>query len=452
MAGLGGLLAAFAALLALGPAGTTAAGAPVALKLDYRLPTRYGLDQNRDGLVDAITTPAQVSPPTWTAQVMVRWPGGALCVGTYRWTVDGKVATFAQQRNASTGLPTCTFSFGGFTQLDRPYRVSVTATRPGSTGKGQTTVTIRDLLIVGLGDSTASGEGNPDHGVTQVRWQDRRCHRSAEGFEALTAARIETASAKTSVTYVPLACSGASIPTGMLGPYAGIVPSRGVRLPPQVGAMKALVGSRRVDAVLVSIGINDLGFGNIARFCFNDGLDVQDAAAVNCWAKPYPTTSSPATLEAWVRARRASLPDRYARLAAAFRDAGLPASRIYVTEYPNATRDEDGAVCDPLIPYLDSTSFGFNVRGMITRAEADEAERELLLPVNAALNTAAATYGWHLVSGLASQSATHGVCSTTPWFVDVSQSLIVQHDVLGTLHPNRLGQQAAASLVVAALR
>jgi lysophospholipase L1-like esterase len=238
----------------------------------------------------------------------------------------------------------------------------------------------------------------------------------------------------------------------MLGPYAGIAPSGGIRLPPQVDAMKTLIGSRRPDAVLVSIGINDLGFGNVARFCFDDGLDVQRAAAVNCWTKPDPTASSPTTLRAWMRARRAALPGRYARLAAAFDAAGIPASKIYVTEYPNATRDGQGQVCDPLIPYLDSTPFGFTVRGTITRTEAEEAERELLLPVNAALKTAAETYGWRLVSGLAAQSSTHGVCAVRPWFVDVSRSLIEQHDVLGTLHPNRLGQQAAASLVVSALK
>ena len=218
MARLGGLLAALAVVIALVPTGATGARTAVSLTLDYRLPPRYGLDQNRDGLVDSITTPAQVSPPTWTALVTVRWPSGGPCLGTYRWTIDGKAATFVQQRNPATGLPTCTFAYAGFTQLDRPYRVTVTATRLGSTGKGQTTVTIRDLLIVGLGDSTASGEGNPDHGIASVRWQDGRCHRSARGFEAQAAARIEAASQKTSVTFVPLACSGASIPTGMLGP------------------------------------------------------------------------------------------------------------------------------------------------------------------------------------------------------------------------------------------
>jgi lysophospholipase L1-like esterase len=330
--------------------------------------------------------------------------------------------------------------------------VTVTAKRGGIAGKGQVNVTIRDLLVVGLGDSTASGEGNPDHGVALVRWQDRRCHRSAKGFEAQTAARLESASAKSSVTFVPLACSGASITTGMLAPYAGIAPSGGVLLPPQVDAMKALVGPRHVDAVVVSIGINDLGFGSVARFCFDDGVDEALAATVDCWANPYPTTTSATTLRDFVDARDAALPGRYAQLADALGRAGVPASKVYVTEYPIETRDQQGLPCNPLVPYLDGRPFGFAVRGMITQAEAVESEQELVTPVNAALKAAAAAYGWRYVTGVAAQSLTHGLCATRPWFVGVYESLITQHDVLGTLHPNAQGQQAAAALVFGALR
>jgi len=207
-----------------------------------------------------------------------------------------------------------------------------------------------------------------------------------------------------------------------------------------------------VDAVLLSIGINDLGFGNIARFCFDDGVAAAQAAAVDCWSKPYPTASSSTTLQAYVRSRRAALPGRFAQLAGAFQAAGIPASKIYATEYPNATRDEQGAVCNPLIPYQDSTPFGFTMRGTITQSEAAQAETELLQPVNAAVKTAASTFGWHLVSGITSQSTPHGLCSTRPWFVGVSQSLVEQHDVLGTLHPNRQGHQAMAGAVVSALK
>jgi lysophospholipase L1-like esterase len=443
-----------AAAVALGPAGAGAGAGPppVRLALDYTIPPRYGLDRNHDGIVDAITAPAQVSPATWSALVTLRWPDGGLCTGTYRWRIGGKPNVFVQQRNPVTGLPTCTFAFAGFPALDHLYRVSVTATRAGQTATGQVILTIRDRLVVGLGDSTASGEGNPDHGIAGVRWQDRRCHRSAKGFEARVAARLESARAKSSVTFVPLACSGASITTGMLAPYTGISPSGGVRLPPQVDAMKALIGPRQVDAVIVSIGINDLGFGSVARFCFDDGVDAKTAAAVDCWTKPYPTAKSSTTLQTFVRSRAAALPGRYARLADALQRAGIAPEKVYVTEYPDAARDGSGRPCDPLVRYLDGRPFGSHVRGTITQAEAVEAETELVNPVNAALKTAAATYGWHYVSGIAAQSATHGLCAGRPWFVGVYESLVTQHDVLGTLHPNGAGQQAIAGAVLSVLK
>ena len=119
------MLAVLLALCPSGAPGGTAASS--ALALDYRLPPRYGLDANHDGLVDSVTTPAQVSPPRWTALVAVRWPGGGPCLGTYRWSIGGRPASLVQQRNPTTGLRTCTFAYSGFTQLDRPYRLGVTA-------------------------------------------------------------------------------------------------------------------------------------------------------------------------------------------------------------------------------------------------------------------------------------------------------------------------------------
>src|SRR3546814_5953796 len=65
-------------------------------------------------------------------------------------------------------------------------------------------VRAKDLLIVSIGDSMASGEGNPD-GYTWVPalnnhitdWVYRRCHRSKTSGHALAAKAIEEASDKT---------------------------------------------------------------------------------------------------------------------------------------------------------------------------------------------------------------------------------------------------------------
>jgi hypothetical protein len=68
-------------------------------------------------------------------------------------------------------------------------------------------------------------------------WQSEQCHRSALAGPARPARAIEQADERTSVTFLHLACSGATINDGLLGSYAGIEP--GARLPPQVTAARS---------------------------------------------------------------------------------------------------------------------------------------------------------------------------------------------------------------------
>ena len=70
------------------------------------------------------------------------------------------------------------------------------------------------------------------------------------------------------MTLVHLACSGAQIHIGVIGPYAGVEPPEGAAdLPPQVDKAETIIGGREVDAVILSIGGNDAGFGPIAEAC-----------------------------------------------------------------------------------------------------------------------------------------------------------------------------------------
>ena len=99
-------------------------------------------------------------------------------------------------------------------------------------------------------------------------WQNRRCNRSALAGQAQAAIALERSDPHTSVTFVHLACSGAEIVTGVIGPYAGVEPPPGAAdLPPQIDQALALIGDREVDAVLLSIGGNDAGFGPIVEAC-----------------------------------------------------------------------------------------------------------------------------------------------------------------------------------------
>jgi lysophospholipase L1-like esterase len=133
-------------------------------------------------------------------------------------------------------------------------------------------VEIDDRLVVALGDSVASGEGNPDR---QGRWLDPPCHRSSTaGFEQ-AARLLGEAMTRRSITFVSLACSGAAIDQGLLERYGGVAPEPGRRYEPQVERLERLADVRGagpgnqppVDAVLLSVGANDVHFSEVVKAC-----------------------------------------------------------------------------------------------------------------------------------------------------------------------------------------
>ena len=142
-----------------------------------------------------------------------------------------------------------------------PYGRTTTATveitrDDGSTSTATTTIAVRDLLIAGLGDSIASGEGNPDRPVTladdgfcfrqfigtaaseyfrpsragykgdracdqargspesadawhrlAARWQNAACHRSLYSYQLRAALALAVEHPHIAVTFLPLACT-----------------------------------------------------------------------------------------------------------------------------------------------------------------------------------------------------------------------------------------------------
>ena len=133
-------------------------------------------------------------------------------------------------------------------------------------GNGQPPdVVLNDLLIVGLGDSNGSGEGD-------LPFYFGQCDRGTASYQYQAAENLEKQlKGHTSVTFVADACSGATIQNLLTSPYAGAQP--GSPLAPQILALKALVAvhpdrpQRHVDAAFVSVGINNVGFGPFLEYC-----------------------------------------------------------------------------------------------------------------------------------------------------------------------------------------
>lgn len=184
----------------------------------------------------------------------------------------------------------------------------------------ETDIRVRDMLIAGLGDSIAAGEGNPDKPVALsedgfcfrrflgtsnsqyyrpgragfrgdrsceaatdnsssadardwqrhgARWMNAACHASLYGYQMRAALALAVENPQIAVTYVPLACSGATIAEGLLGsqtarecPLQGSCASSS---PAQVRQLEGIVkrAGRNVDLMFLTIGANDIKFAGL---------------------------------------------------------------------------------------------------------------------------------------------------------------------------------------------
>jgi hypothetical protein len=186
-------------------------------------------------------------------------------------------------------------------------------------------IQVRDLLIAGLGDSIAAGEGNPDRPVRlsdegfcfrrflggdtseyyrpgrdgyngnrscviegtdphadawarqSARWLSGPCHRSLYGYQMRAALGLAIENPRIAVTFIPLACSGATIARGFLGsqtisecPNPGTNTACSSTSRAQIAALTdALATARKhrsdraLDLVLLTIGANDIQFGGL---------------------------------------------------------------------------------------------------------------------------------------------------------------------------------------------
>lgn len=140
-----------------------------------------------------------------------------------------------------------------------PYPAGVTLTVKNAAGAkvGSADIAVSDVLVVGLGDSFASGEGNPDMPVTfdprgtkdygigfegypirytkagltsdridanaatymkaDARWISRDCHRSQYSYQFRAALQLAVENPHRAVTLVHLACTGAEATKGVFG-------------------------------------------------------------------------------------------------------------------------------------------------------------------------------------------------------------------------------------------
>jgi lysophospholipase L1-like esterase len=217
----------------------------------------------------------------------------------------------------------------------RPTFASVDLILPDGTAQRLVReIQVRDVLIAGMGDSIAAGEGNPDRAVRlsdegfcfkrfdggeyyrpgragfsgnkscniifgedagvsdwgrqSARWMSGACHRSLYSYQLRTALALAVENAHIAVTYIPLGCTGATINAGFLDSQrASDCPSPGTGAPcpgtarAQVAELTDLLATarkhradRRLDLILLTIGANDIRFsGMIADIIVEPGAE-----------------------------------------------------------------------------------------------------------------------------------------------------------------------------------
>lgn len=156
-----------------------------------------------------------------------------------------------------------------------------------------------DILIIGIGDSYASGEGVPDVSKRWFRssdWWDNKCHRSLYSWQVLSAARLAAENPHKSITFLSRACSGALISelldknsAGAMGESNTLVNGNHLiesqlslltkDLCLEKNSKDACTNQRQPNFVLLSIGGNDARFSEIIKDAIlgkiNSGIDLK---------------------------------------------------------------------------------------------------------------------------------------------------------------------------------
>ncbi|MEA2793344.1 MAG: hypothetical protein QOI87_724 [Bradyrhizobium sp.] len=336
----------------------------------------------REGVKESYLTP--VDHPV-TVRLTGQIPVGATCA----WSLDDgeapRQSTFDcaepvnfRARDGRPTIATVDVSSGS----EAPLRIA-------------TEIVVRDIFIAGLGDSIASGEGNPDRPIAlsdegfcfrsylgtagaqyyrpsragykggraceapdtlqawqrqSALWFNSACHRSLYSYQTRTALALALQYPHIAVTYLPLACTGATIPDGLLGGQRarecpptksggtcqGTVNAQLTELREAVAAAKKRQPDRKLDLILLSIGANDINFSGLVADVI---VDTPTERAL------FRRSGVMGSVEDSRAAVTRELPQSFARLREALKPLVGDLSRVVYVSYANPILANGGAPC-----------------------------------------------------------------------------------------------------------
>lgn len=317
-------------------------------------------------------------------------PVGSVCAWSFndnegppiQTTLDCSEPINFRVRNGRTTIASVDVSSGG---SDTPLHDS-------------TQIAVRDILIAGLGDSIASGEGNPDRPVALAddgfcfrsylegstgqyyrpsrkgykgaracesaagsnelfawqkfgaQWFNAACHRSLYSYQTRAALALAVQYTHIAVTYLPLACSGATINEGLLGSLrareclisktsmncAGTVGSQVAELKEALAAAQRRQPERQLDLIFLSVGANDINFSGLVADVIVDSTTERTL---------FQRSGMIGSVEDSRSTLARTLPQNFQRLRAALKPlVGGDLSRVVFVSYANPTLF-NGAPC-----------------------------------------------------------------------------------------------------------
>ena len=266
---------------------------------------------------------------------------------------------------------------------------------PDAPQRVTTEIRVRDIFIAGLGDSIASGEGNPDRPIAlseegfcfrsylgtagaqyyrpsragykggraceapdtlqvwqrqSALWLNSACHRSLYSYQTRTALALAVQYPHIAVTYLPLACTGATVADGLFGAQRarecpptksasscqGTVNAQLTELREAVSAARRRQPDRKLDLILLSIGANDINFSGLVADVIVDTTTERTL---------FRRSGVLGSLEDSRAALARELPQSFGRLREALKPLVGELQRVVFVSYANPTLAEGGAPC-----------------------------------------------------------------------------------------------------------
>ncbi|MBP2269244.1 hypothetical protein J3A64_004784 [Pseudarthrobacter sp. PvP004] len=362
-------------------------------------------------------------------------------------------------------------------------------------------ITFRSWFFASMGDSSASGEGNPmvdgdsdDHSLRgwplcqaatfanivntvggvvglpvtismsdQPEWLEKEAHRSLTSGPALAARRLENRSARTLsgrihkldvITFVTVARSGAKIETGLLQPQGGASDFKGIG---QIDELKQTANGRTVDVMMINIGGNDAGFSTVlANMVAEDSiLKPSLSELILMGLLRLPIGGNDAAERQKIRDRLSVAIARGGPIEQAFDDLRdkvneliTPVTgKVYITGYPIwlfDTRDANGTL-------------GFKADGVFSGPDMDVtgADYKAILAhgqdLNDLIERKAGEFTWIYVEPSQAFRG-RGYAATQSLWRGASRSCDIQGNFDGTMHPTAEGHGEWALQYAAAIR